>query len=78
GGFLVTLLIGLAEGTLVRQPDEGTAAHLFQLLMPLQVVIILAFALQWVPKRPRAAAQVLCLQGAALIAVLAILLLRHL
>ena len=77
-GFLVALLVGLAQGTLVRQPDEDAAAHLFQILMPLQIVIILVFAVQWVPKRPGPATAVLCLQGAALVAVLAIVFFRHL
>ncbi|MBV9028272.1 MAG: hypothetical protein JO311_06605 [Candidatus Eremiobacteraeota bacterium] len=77
-GFLIALLVGLSQGTLVRQPDEGAAAHLFQILMPLQVIIIVAFAAQWIPKRPQPATAVLSLQVAAMIAVVAIVFLRHL
>jgi hypothetical protein len=77
-GFLIPLLVGIAQGTLVRQPDEGTAAHLFQILIPLQVIVIAAFAVSWLPKRPRPAFQVLCLQGAALLAVLSIVYLKQL
>ena len=76
--FLVPLLLGLARGTLIRQPDEGTAAHLFQLLMPLQVVVIAWFAASWLPKRPRSATQVLFLQGAGFLAVLSVVYFRHL
>jgi hypothetical protein len=76
--FLVPLLVGLAKGTLARQADEGTAAHLFQLLMPLQLVVIAWFAASSLPKYPRPAAQVLFLQGAAFLAVVAIVYLRHL
>ena len=77
-GFLVPLLVGVAQGTLVRQPDEGIAAHLFQILMPLQAVIIAVFAVSWLPRRPRPAAQILALQGAALLAVLSIVYLKQL
>jgi hypothetical protein len=77
-GFLVPLLFGIAQGTLVRQADEGTAAHLFELLMPLQFVVIVWFAGSWLPKRPRAAVQVLFLQSLPFAGVLAIVFLRHL
>jgi hypothetical protein len=76
--FLTTLLTSLAQGTLVRQADEGTAAHLFQLLMPLQFLIMFAFAITWLPKTPKAAIEVLLLQAAAAIAVLTIVYSRHL
>jgi hypothetical protein len=77
-GFLIVLLVGLAQGTLVRQPDEGITAHLFQILIPLQAIIIVVFAASWLPKRPRSAAQVLCLQGVALLAVLSIVYIKQL
>ena len=76
--FLVKLLIGLAQGTLVRQPDEGTVAHLFQLLMPLQLIVIAWFAVSWLPKRPRSAIPLLAIQGIACAAVFAIVFLKHL
>ena len=76
--FLIYMLAGLAQGTLVRQADEGLAAHLFQFLMPLQLAVIAWFAASWLPKRPGPAAQVLFLQGAGLLAVLAVVYFRHL
>ncbi|MGB6518154.1 MAG: hypothetical protein WBE79_06580 [Candidatus Cybelea sp.] len=78
GGFLIVLLVGLAQGTLARQPDEDAAAHLFQILIPVQIVFIGAFAVAWLPKRARSAVRILCLQGAALLAVLSIVYLKQL
>jgi hypothetical protein len=76
--FLVPLLTTIAQGRLVRQPDEGAGAHLFQLLMPVQLLIIIFFAISWLPKRPKAALQVLALQVTAALAVLAIVYLWNL
>jgi hypothetical protein len=56
---------------LVRETDEGTEAHLFQLLMPLQALVIGYFALTWLPRTPRRALVVLGLQIAAAGAVFA-------
>ena len=54
-----------------REPDEGTAAHLWQLLMAAQVPIIAFFAIRWLPQSPRPAATVLGLQAMAALASLA-------
>lgn len=78
GAFLVAFSIGLAEGRLVRQPDEDTGAHLFQILMPTQLLIIAFFAFSWLPKKPKPTLQVLALQVSAALAVLAIVYFRHL
>jgi FtsH-binding integral membrane protein len=55
----------------VREADEGTAAHIWQILMAAQLPIILFFAIKWLPQNPRQAIVVLALQGAAVIAALA-------
>lgn len=78
GSFLITFSILLLQGRLVRQPDEGTAAYLFQILMPTQLVIIVFFAISWLPKKPKQASQVLALQVGAALAVLAVVFFRHL
>lgn len=78
GGFLVAFAIGIARGTLVRQPDEDTGAHLFQILMPLQVVIAGIFAVSSFSKKPKAALMLLALQCAGAMAVVAVVYLRHL
>jgi hypothetical protein len=37
----------------VREADEGTAAHIFQLLMAAQVPVVVYFAIKWLPRIPR-------------------------
>jgi hypothetical protein len=77
-GFLTAFLIMFVEGTLVRHPDEGTVAHLFQILMPAQLLIIVFFARSWLPKNPKPALQVLALQASAALGVLAVVYFRSL
>jgi hypothetical protein len=54
-----------------READEGTAAHLWQLLMAGQVPLIAWFAFLWLPKGPRQAIPVLAVQLAAAVAAVA-------
>lgn len=53
------------------QPDEGAAAHLWQLLMAGQVPVMIFYAAKWLPQAPRPAAIVLAAQLAAAIAAAA-------
>ena len=65
------ILLHVARFGTLRQADEGTEAHLFQLLMALQVPLILLFAGKWWPSRRRETAVILSLQAfAALLAFL--------
>jgi hypothetical protein len=48
-----------------READEGTAAHLWQLLMAGQIPVIAFFAIKWLPRAPRQAIVVLTLQAVA-------------
>src|SRR5437660_1179973 len=48
-----------------RQADEGTAAHLWQLLMAGQIPIIAFFAIKWLPRTPGSALSILALQAVA-------------
>lgn len=48
-----------------RQVDEGTVAHLFQLLIVCQVPIIAFFAIKWLRRIPKQALAVLALQALA-------------
>jgi hypothetical protein len=75
---LVTLLVAFAVGGLVRETDEGTAAHIWQLLMGGQVPIVAYFAIKWLPQAPRQALYVLALQVGLAIAALAPVYLLHL
>ena len=54
------LLFGYA-----RQADEGPTAHLFQLLIALQIPVIAFFAFKWLARNPKSALMVLALQALA-------------
>ena len=55
----------------VHEVDEGTAAHLFHLLVVAQMPIVAWFAIRWLPRTPRQALQVLALQAGTLLAAFA-------
>lgn len=55
----------------VREADEGTAAHLFQLLIAGQVPIVGYFAVTAVPECPREGLVVLALQALAILVAFA-------
>ena len=61
-----------------HEPDEGTPAHLFQLLMVIQAPIILYFAVTWLPKDAPQASRILALQVGAALAALAPVYFMHL
>jgi hypothetical protein len=67
----LAIVIGYAVmfGT-ARQADEGTAAHLWQLLMAGQVPIVAFFAIKWLPAQPKQALMVLAVQVAAALAAM--------
>jgi hypothetical protein len=68
----LSLVIGhLALFGTARQTDEGTAAHLWQLLMAGQIPVIAFFALRWLPRTPGQALLVLVLQAVAGVAAAA-------
>ncbi len=68
---LSTVLYHLAMFGPAPQEDEGTAAHIWQLLMAGQVPVVVFFALKWLPQAPRAALQVLAAQVVSALAALA-------
>jgi hypothetical protein len=51
----------------VHESDEGTPAHIFQLLMVVQLPIILYFMVKWLPQAPRQSLPVIALQALAVI-----------
>src|SRR4029450_10006661 len=76
-GAFATVLIYVAIFGPAPQADEGTAAHIWQLLMAGQLPIIAFFAIKWLPRTPKEALLVLGLQGgAALMALAPVFLLR--
>ena len=68
---IAVILIHIARFGPAPQPDEGTSAHLWQLLMALQLPIIVFFAIRWLPRSPRSSLLVLFLQVTGGLAALA-------
>jgi uncharacterized membrane protein len=60
--ILLMVVITLSVAGTARQADEGTAAHIFQIWLVIEVVAMAAFAVQWLPRRPTAALSVLIVQ----------------
>jgi hypothetical protein len=75
---LATLFVAFVTGGLVRETDEGTAAHIWQLLMGGQAPIVAYFAIKWLPQAPRQALYVLALQVGVALAAMAPVYLLHL
>jgi hypothetical protein len=69
----VAYVFGLATGhpALVRQPDEGAIAHLWQLLMAGQMPALAFFLIKWLPRAPKQTLYVLMLQATAVLAAMA-------
>jgi hypothetical protein len=68
---LATVLLHVARFGAAREPDEGAAAHIWQLLMAAQIPVIVFFAIKWLPQAPKEALVVLALQIAAALAAAA-------
>ena len=68
---LAVVLGSIAMFGIVHEADEGTAAHIFQLLMAGQVPILTYFVIRWLPRAPRQTLYVLALQLTAALAALA-------
>jgi hypothetical protein len=74
---LAIVLVHLALVGSARQADEGTEAHLWQLLMVGQLPIVALFALTRLERDAPSALRVLGLQTAAALAALAPVYLLH-
>jgi len=68
---LIVIFVHIIVSGTARQADEGTAAHLWQLLMALQIPIIGFFMIRWLPQTPRSAVPGLALQAVAALAAIA-------
>ena len=53
-----------------HEADEGSAAHIFQILLIAQLPIVAFFAVKWLPRAPSQALLVLMLQAGAGLAAL--------
>jgi len=74
----LTLVVGhvgsdlIQNGHILREADEGTDAHLWQLLMAGQIPVLVFFTMRWLPRAPRETLKVLALQAGAVLANLAV------
>ena len=73
-------IYGFAHGAhgIIRQPDEGAAAHLWQILMAGQLPVLAFFAIKWLPRSPRQTMYVLALQAGAVLVAMAPVYFLHL
>src|SRR5271163_3028354 len=73
----LTVVIGhvvpdvIQSGHVLRAADEGTDAHIWQILMAAQIPVLAFFAIKWLPRAPQLALKVLALQAGAALANLA-------
>jgi len=67
---LATVFAHIALVGTPREPDEGAAAHIFQLLIVAQLPIMVFFAMKWLRRAPRQALLILSLQVAAVLVAL--------
>ncbi len=54
-----------------READEGTTAHIWQILMAAQVPVVAFFAIKWLARTPKQGLPILALQVVAALAALA-------
>src|SRR5207302_9951538 len=67
---LFVVLLAVANGSAKPQPDEGAAAHIWQILIAGQLPFVGWFALHWLTRDFKAALPVLALQLLAFVAAL--------
>ena len=75
---IIVVLGNVALFGVVREADEGTAAHLWQLLIAGQAPLVAYFAIRWLPRTPCSALPVLAIQAIGVLAALAPVYFLHL
>ncbi|OGZ29604.1 MAG: hypothetical protein A2931_04390 [Candidatus Niyogibacteria bacterium RIFCSPLOWO2_01_FULL_45_48] len=60
--FFAYLVICISIFGIVRNEDEGTAAHLFQLWLVFEPLAVGFFAVKWLPRAPKQVLFILALQ----------------
>jgi hypothetical protein len=53
------------------QPDEGTEAHIFQILLAGEIPLLVFYAVKWLPRAPKTALLVIGVQLGAVAAAMA-------
>lgn len=64
---MLGVALSLSPWPPVPEADEGVAAHIFQLWLVLEALLIPFFALVWLPQAPRETLAILALQVAAVL-----------
>jgi hypothetical protein len=62
----------IQNGHVLREADEGTTAHLWQILMAAQAPVLAVFAIKFLPIAPRQTLKVLAVQAGAVLANVAV------
>jgi len=74
---LAVVLVHIAMFGVTREADEGTAAHIWQLLMAGQMPIMAFFVIKWLWQAPKVVLLTLAVQiGVALLAIAPVYFLR--
>lgn len=68
---LATVALHVTRFGTAHEPDEGAAAHIWQLLMAAQMPVVMYFAIKWIPRAPREALPILALQALGILAAMA-------
>jgi hypothetical protein len=68
---LTLILVHAAIFGVVHEADEGTAAHVFQILMASQIPVVAYFAFKYLPRQPGQSLKILALQAGAWIVAIA-------
>ena len=66
-GILAMLAITFITSGLVREADEGVEAHIFQLWLVVEIILIGSLAIKWLPRVPRQAFLILAVQVIAVL-----------
>jgi hypothetical protein len=79
GLLLVPIAVGIGHSSgLPRDPDGGEIAHLWQILMTVQVPMVVFFAVKWLRRAPGQTLRVLGMQAGAWLAACAPVYFLHL
>jgi len=70
--FFAYMVVYISLFGIVRETDEGVGAHLFQLWLALEPLMVGFFAVKWLPRAPRQALVILALQIVAALLPIAV------
>ena len=69
--ILAMVIANIGIFGVVNGADEGAAAHIFQIWLVLEILMVAFFAIKWLPKRPKGTLFVLAIQIVAVLAACA-------